>query len=181
MIRKLLIPVLCLMSLATAVEARRDRDNFRATLNGTIISLVIEPPTATVDFVGEGRATKVGRYTALFPHTVNLVTLIEEGDMTLVARDNSTVTIHLVGPSTPTETPNVLNVSVSGPVTGGTGRFAGATGFIYGTGVVDLAAGTYVGEMHGTLRRNHCRGRGHARDDRHDHGDNDDDDDRDDH
>src|SRR4030095_13601566 len=97
--RMLLVPLLGLALASGGVEARQDPPNFRATISGHIISMEMAPPIATIDFVGEGVATHLGAYTALFPHTVNLMTLVEEGDMTLVASDNSTITIHLSGPS----------------------------------------------------------------------------------
>jgi hypothetical protein len=40
---------------------------------------------------------------------------------------------------------------VSGPITGGTGRFAGASGFLVWHGEVDAAALTFTDEVSGTL------------------------------
>jgi len=47
--------------------------------------------------------------------------------------------------------PGLVGYVVSGPITGGTGRFAGATGFLVWHGTVDPAALTFADEITGTI------------------------------
>lgn len=47
--------------------------------------------------------------------------------------------------------PGLVGYVVSGPIIGGTGRFAGATGFLVWHGTVDPVALTFTDEITGTI------------------------------
>ena len=145
---------ICLTILASALltaSASAEPTPFRGTLEGQIISMVIEPPLAIVDVVGTGHCTYLGDYTYTFPHLVNFATLTAEGDINLVGADGSSISLHVGGTFAPTAEPFVLSVSVSGPIIAGTGRFANSSGTLTATATVNLATGRSEGSWSGEI------------------------------
>jgi hypothetical protein len=55
------------------------------------------------------------------------------------------------GQSSPTGTPNQVTVVEIATITGGTGRFAGASGSFIGVLLVDLGTGLTAGSIEGTI------------------------------
>lgn len=83
-----------------------------------------------------GHGTHVGRYTLQGAETINVVTgAITDGAFTITAADGSTLTGTYSGQAPP----DLSSYDVSGPVTGGTGRFEGATGSLTWHGTFDPA------------------------------------------
>ena len=88
-------------------------------------------PVVAVVSAGEGLGTHLGRFTMVSPHNSNVFTFALDGDQIFTAANGDTLTAHFEGYLTPTLVDGVP-VKVSGVVpctiTGGTGRFANATG-----------------------------------------------------
>jgi hypothetical protein len=126
---------------------------FRGRLQGAFTSTLISanPPIASVLLQGTGNATHLGRFRFAIPHQVNLVTRSATGSMTFIAANGDRLFANFSGQASPTPTPNVLAVVETATVTGGTGRFAGATGSFTVERLVDLAAGTTAGSFNGTI------------------------------
>jgi len=73
-----------------------------------------------------GTASQLGQYTFTMPHVVSPPT--GSGTFEFVASNGDTLVGTETGSATPTSTPDVLFIVENLTITGGTGRFAGATG-----------------------------------------------------
>ena len=111
---------------------------------------VVAFPTLHVDLEGSGNATQLGRFTEEGEFFVNLLTLNGCGTEVLTAANGDTVSAAGCGQATPTATPGVLSIEENLVITGGTGRFAGATGSFTRVRVVD-ALGSSTGSIEGTI------------------------------
>ena len=107
-------------------------------------------PSLDVAIEGTGNATHLGRFTETGHFLVNLVTLHGTGSEVFTAANGDTVNATGEGQATPTATPGVLSIEEHMTITGGTGRFAGATGSFTRQRVVD-ATGSSVGSLEGTI------------------------------
>lgn len=117
---------LLLVSLAGPVSAG-DQIPFRGSMSGTASITPIAPPIVSVLLETSGSATQLGRFTLEAPHIVNQATLTASGTYVFTAADGSTLNASLSG-SAVLVAPGVLAISETAAITGGTGRFAGATG-----------------------------------------------------
>jgi hypothetical protein len=100
---------------------------------------------------GSGNATLLGRYTYNSTECFNPATGGFAGSPTLTAANGDTVVGAYSGQVFPTADPNVITYEEVLVVTGGTGRFAGASGEFEVSGVANLATGEYSQTMSGTL------------------------------
>lgn len=114
-----------------------DGGNFTATpLSQTVVRTHDE---------GRGSATHIGAYSMVAEENVDLATLsITDASFTITAENGDT----LVGTYTGSAhlapgSQSKLKYYVSGPITGGTGRFAGINGAIAFFGSADLATGKF--------------------------------------
>ncbi len=101
---------------------------FRGTWSGTTVSA--EPQSPTLVFVvteGPGTATHLGRFDLSIPHFSYLDTLRVEGDQIFTAANGDMISATFDGQLTPVEG-GCLAGSLPAAISGGTGRFAGATG-----------------------------------------------------
>jgi hypothetical protein len=127
---------------------------FKGTLEGVETASINPgpPPTATIQGVGTGHATHLGRFTYDNPHTVDLLALHGCGTWTFTAANGDTLTASGCGDATVvsgTPPTAVLSIVETGEITGGTGRFAGATGSFTVTRL--LATGETTGSFTGTI------------------------------
>jgi hypothetical protein len=111
----------------------------------------IQGTTLLVNGSGTGNASLVGRYTVTFEAVVNLQTLMGVGTMTFVAANGDSIFTRFNGQATPTPDPNTFLVLELETITGGTGRFAGATGSFTLEREVDLTTGLSSGSFSGTI------------------------------
>jgi hypothetical protein len=100
-----------------------------------------------------GQATHLGSFSIEAPHRVNLATLPAEaaGTFRITAADGDTLLATFNGLGTPTASPGVFSVVETATITGGTGRFAGATGSFVVQRSVDLIALVTTGSLDGTI------------------------------
>jgi hypothetical protein len=97
---------------------------------------------------GNGVATHLGRYTLDASEDVNLATgAIMNGSFTLTAANGDKVSGTYSGHALP----GLTGYVVSGPLTGGTGRFADATGFLVWNGTLDPVALSFTDKITGTI------------------------------
>jgi hypothetical protein len=109
------------------------------------------PPFDSVLVEATGNASHLGRFTVNIPHLVNLATRSAAGTYEFTAANGDKVFADFVGHSTPTDVPNVIAIVETVTITGGTGRFAGATGSFTTERLFDRAALTTVGSFTGTI------------------------------
>ena len=84
-------------------------------------------PIRSITREGGGNATYLGKYTSHLTAQINVMTRHSTGVATFTAANGDTLTATLDGQATPT-TPGMLSVVEVYTITGGTGRFADATG-----------------------------------------------------
>jgi hypothetical protein len=147
--RPLLIAVALLFSLAGAAAAG-DQVPFKGSLAGTATVTPLDPPFASVVIVGTGNATQLGHFTVEIPHFVNQATRIGSGSYLFTAANGDTLTADFSGLAT-LIVPGVLSVAETGTITGGTGRFAGATGTFATERTFIVATGVTTGSFEGTI------------------------------
>ena len=122
---------------------------FKGTLKGTQSVTPLTPPLAAVNGSASGTATLLGQFTVHFPHTVNFATQAGVGTYTFTAANGDTLTADFTGQAS--GAPPLVSIVEHATITGGTGRFAGATGsytvqrqFDQPTGITD---GSFTGEI----------------------------------
>jgi hypothetical protein len=99
-----------------------------------------------------GAATQLGRFELVLDAVVDFRTAppTGEGTATFVAANGDTLVAEFYGHSEPVA-PGVVRIIEYGTVTGGTGRFAGASGSYTCKRLFDLATGETVGSFQGTI------------------------------
>jgi hypothetical protein len=146
--------MLILVALAVPMYAAAgDQVPFKASEAGTFQVL---GPCGTggivIDVTGTGHATELGNYTAHYRECLLPATgTVTAGSFTLTAANGDMVFGTYGGQAAPTGNPNVLAFEDPGVITGGTGRFAGASGSVTQSGLADLATGEYEGILTGSV------------------------------
>jgi hypothetical protein len=125
---------------------------FAGSLGGDVTE-AFDPATGLVDvdIDAAGAATRLGRFTLDVPHVVDPATRTAVGTYQFTAANGDTVYAAFTGTAAPTATPGVLYIVETATITGGTGRFAGATGSFTCERLFDPVAGTTFGSFEGTI------------------------------
>ena len=127
---------------------------FKGTFEGVLtVSTPTEPPLLPSFIEATGHATHLGRFTLEVPHVVNPVTRIGTGRFEFRGANGDMLTADFVGHAT-VIAPGVLSTVDTATITGGTGRFANATGSFTGGRTFVLSTGAV-----GVLRGDDCDGR----------------------
>jgi hypothetical protein len=132
----------------------------KGSLQGEADPPVFEPPPSpffTTHLVATGQASHLGRFTLDFSHRVNLDSLEGIGDAVFTFPNGDTLKTHATGTATPAGTPTAFTVVEIHEVTGGTGRFAGASGEFTVTRAVDFTNPFTSGEIDGSIAIRHGR------------------------
>jgi hypothetical protein len=138
------------VSLASiAVSAGAAETPFKGTVDGDEI-VVITPPTASVTRDGTGTATYLGKFTEQITLQVSLATGQATGTAIFTAANGDTLTATVDGQATPTG-PTTLSIVEHYTITGGTGRFADASGTIMLEATVDQGTGLSSGTLSGAI------------------------------
>lgn len=126
---------------------------FKGSVEGLSTLTFPSPLSLSVTAEGTGNATQLGRYTFEYHEVVNLSTNTGTGTYEFTAANGDTLTGDFTGVGFPTADPNVLSLVEDVTITGGTGRFAGATGSFQITRSFDFATNLTTGSFEGTIRR----------------------------
>lgn len=116
---------------------------------------VVAPPFLHVNGTGSGTATQLGRFTSTFILTVTLSTRSATGSTTYIAANGDRLDATLVGQATSTTEPNVASIQEVATITGGTGRFANATGAFTIQRVANQLTGVSAGSFDGIINLAH--------------------------
>jgi hypothetical protein len=146
----LALAVLTVLSLAGLAEAG-NQVPFKGRLEGDVAVTPLAPPFLQVDVEATGNATQMGKFTLDIPHVVNPATRTALGSYEITAANGDKVYADFNGTATPTAIPGVLYIEETATITGGTGRFAGATGSFTSERWYDTIAGTTSGSFEGTI------------------------------
>ena len=122
---------------------------FKGTVRA-VETVVVVPPTASLTRDGTGTATYLGKYTEHIVMTINLPTLSSTGAATFTAANGDTLTATVVGQATRMG-PTMLSIVEDYTITGGTGRFAGATGNFTLKSTVEQTSGVSSGTLSGAI------------------------------
>jgi hypothetical protein len=128
---------------------------FKGRLEGDVTISPLAPPVLSVLVEATGKATHLGKFTLEIPHLVNAGKGTAAGSYEFTAADGDTLTADFAGKATPTATPGVLYIVETATITGGTGRFAGATGSFTTKRLFDTVAGTTTGSFEGAIALRH--------------------------
>ena len=128
---------------------------FKGSLEGVVTITPLTPPFVSVFIEATGKATHFGKLTVQIPHIVNRSKSSAVGFYQFVAANGDTLTADFTGQATPTSTPGVFYIEETATITGGTGRFAHATGRFLCERLFDTAAGTTTGSFEGTVSLRH--------------------------
>ena len=141
-------------SEANATGARVLSNNqevpFKGRLEGTATITPGTPPFLAVSVEGTGNATHLGRFTVEIPHVVNTTNRTSTGTYEFTAANGDTLTAGFTGQATLTA-PGVLSVVEIATVTGGTGRFADATGSFTVERLFNQVTGVTTGSFQGAI------------------------------
>ncbi len=132
-------------------EKARKQVPFRGRLDGDVTRTPLSPPLVSVLVEGTGQAAHLGRYTFTFPHVVDSSTRLATGTYTFRAANGAKLTADVIGRAVPVGTTGVLHITEQATITGGTGRFARATGSFTIERDYDTVAGTTTGSFDGTI------------------------------
>jgi hypothetical protein len=128
---------------------------FRGSYQQTETGEPQSPTTLIVTGTAVGTATQLGQYTMTFTALVDLAAGTGVGDNIFVAANGDRLFCTSNGQVTPTAEPGVLSITDSFIITGGTGRFEGATGNFSGVRLLNAATGTSSGSFDGTINLVH--------------------------
>ena len=128
---------------------------FKGRLAGVETTTGFTPPsTVSIVLEGTGNTTHLGRFTLVNPHDVDLSTMTGCGPEVLTAANGDSVTAEGCGVATVVSgSPPFATLSIveDYEITGGTGRFAGATGSYHVERIFDQATGVTTGSFEGTI------------------------------
>ena len=111
----------------------------------------LPPPLVLIDADGTGRATHLGNFTLGIDALLNFKTKAAVGFYEFTAANGDTLTAAFTGQSSPTATPGVIRIKENATITGGTGRFAGASGSFVSERLLDTATLASTGSFEGTI------------------------------
>jgi hypothetical protein len=108
-------------------------------------------PTLFLTREGTGTATHLGKYTEQITMQINIPTMSSTGSAIFTAANGDTVVASVVGQATLTADPAVLSIVEVYTITGGTGRFAAATGTFTLKSTLNRPTGVSTGKFDGTI------------------------------
>ena len=146
-----LLLVIVLASTTFAAPAASGQELlFKGSLESTETQQAVFP-NLYVMATGSGNATQMGKYAYSFQGQVNIPTLAGTTSATFVAADGSTLSAGGVGQGIPTATPGIVSIVETYIISGGTGRFDGASGSFTVQRVLNRATGISTGTISGTI------------------------------
>jgi len=145
---------LAAMICAATFAAPRPADTDILHLKGSIKATedhTVTPPTMTVQLQGTGHATHLGLYVLTAEETVTLPALASQGTFEIATEGRAMLSGTVAGQGTLINGGTEAVIDEVYTVTGGTGRFHGATGTISVHRVVNRTTLNSSGTMEGTL------------------------------
>jgi hypothetical protein len=134
---------------SVAVSATAAETPFKGTVDAVETGTVVGGTRFLVRD-GGGTATHLGKYTEHITMQINLSTRHSMGAATFTAANGDTLTATVEGQATPAS-PGVLSIVEVYSITGGTGRFADATGSFTLHSTANQATGVSSGTFSGAI------------------------------
>lgn len=144
-------PLAVILTAAVAVPQTTDKQvPFHGTFQGTDQDTGFTDTTVSVETKGTGVASHIGEFTFIQENTVNFLDGTDSGTAEWVAANGDTLSLTFSG-SGQEISPDLITISETYTITGGTGRFAGAQGTFLVTriasGTTFLTSGSFVGSI----------------------------------
>ena len=153
--KKLIISIVAALALLATLTGVAQAGQKELSIKGTMQAVetldFTNPPIMTSTAGGSGIATHLGQYTLSFEVEVNLETIAGTGTAHFVAANGDSLYAVGTGQATPTNEPDVFHVVENYTITGGTGRFAGASGNITTDRIANLTTGITSGTISGMI------------------------------
>ena len=137
------------VSLSVAVSALAAETPFKGTVNAVETGETAFP-NRFVDRHGTGTAAYLGNYTEHVTMQIFIPTLSSMGTATFTAANGDTLVASVAGQATRTS-PTTLSIVEHYTITGGTGRFADATGSFDLESTLDQTTGVSNGRLSGSI------------------------------
>jgi hypothetical protein len=148
------IAVLILVVLASVVfaspTAAKEALPFKGSIEATETQQ-INFPNMNVSGSGSGNATHLGLLEVSYEGVVYLPTRTGTVSAQFIAANGDSINAEGSGQGAPTGTPNVNMVTESYTITGGSGRFAGATGSFTLVRLINIVTGEVSGSFDGNI------------------------------
>jgi hypothetical protein len=148
--RTLIVSLFLVSSLWSQPLAGGQETPFKGTIQGTQTITPLAPPFIFVEFTGSGNATQLGRFSLTIPHTVNQPAGTGVGSYAFIAANGDILTADFLGTASLIE-PGLVAIVETAVITGGTGRFAGATGTFRVERTFSFITSVSVGSFEGTI------------------------------
>jgi hypothetical protein len=142
------------LSPAAAPAATGHQVPFKGSWHSVETSTVNFPngiPTSTVVLEGTGNATHLGRFTVEADLVINLLTGFGTGTEVFTAANGDTVNATGFGQAQLPPAQGFVTIVETLTITGGTGRFANATGSYTLTRLLNISTGVSTGSFDGTI------------------------------
>ena len=152
-IARLTLAHLAVLALAgpAAAKAQEKQVPFRGRLEGHATATPLAPPSVAVNVEGSGNATQLGRFDVSISLVANAADGTAVGTYEFTAANGDTLTADFTERFAPTDVPGVFSDVITATITGGTGRFAGATGSFVSDRVADHVTGIVSDSFEGTI------------------------------
>ena len=153
-IARFTLALLAVLALAghAAAEGQEKQVPFRGRLEGIVATVTpLTPPFVAVTLEGEGNATQLGHFDVSSSIVANEADGTAVGTYEFRAANGDTLTADYTESFTPTDVPGVFSDVITANITGGTGRFAGATGSFVAYRVADHVTGIVSDSFEGTI------------------------------
>jgi hypothetical protein len=121
---------------------------FKGRLNG-VVTITPAPPNLNVLIEASGNATHLGNFTLVVPHVVNPATQTGSGSYEFTAANGDLLFADFQGSAT--AIPGGLRLVENATITGGTGRFASASGSFICERTFNFASRATTGTFEGTI------------------------------
>jgi hypothetical protein len=138
-------------TILTSPAAAAEQVPFKGSLEGLDIPTAVNPPFVSVQQTATGNATQLGLFTYTARDTVDTRTRMGTGTFVFTAANGDTVFGTNSGQATLTPTPGVISIVETSTITGGTGRFAEATGTFTLTRLSNRITFVTTGSFEGTI------------------------------
>lgn len=149
-LRLSIVAVVALLLVLAGPAAAGDQATFSGRMDGTVTVTPLAPPYESVQIDAVGNATELGRFTLAMPHLVNLALGSGEGSFLFTAANGDALTADFSGQAS-LVAPGVVAIHEQAVITGGSGRFAGATGSFVADRMFYPATGETTGSFAGTI------------------------------
>ena len=146
----LTLAALLLTSMCAAPAFAKNAVPFHGSIQGAEVNSV-QGTTLLVDGTGTGIATHLGRFSVTWEVTVDLLDSSATGSLHFIAANGDSLLTEFLGQGEPTETPGINRIVEVNTITGGTGRFATASGSFTLERLLDMTTGITSGSFAGII------------------------------